>query len=197
VLASGEELRVVDFERMRLRRGRVPEEDRLYLLGKLNRLRGPSRTDRWRFLKGYADADAPDRRGRNELARRILGWCAHQNAIDADRVLRRCTAENRDFGRFEFESVRGHYLKDRPGRPQAGLTAEGLRALVDGKFADGLYDEVYSEQPLEAWKRANCDAGRTGRVPVAVLIRKDLGEGRVVYRLSGNKAPAPGVESSS
>ncbi len=194
VLVNGMEFRLIDLERMTLRRGRVPEEGRFYLLGKMNRVPALSRTDRLRFLRGYCDASAADRRRWKELARTILGHGRLQDSLDAERAHSRCTRENRDYGAFAFESVRGHYLKERPERPGTGLSKEELQALVDGKFADGLYEEEYSEQPISAWKGAVGQLRRGGRVAVAVLVRKDLPEGRIVFRravFSGTKPPDP------
>jgi hypothetical protein len=180
VLTDGAGFRLIDFERMKLYGGRVPEAERLRLLGRMNRVPRLSRTDRWRFLKGYADASARDRARLAELARAIASRTLKKQAEDSEDAADRCVRENRDFSPFEFDDVCGYYLKDRPERPGTGLTPDALRRLVGGD--GGGLAAVEAPSAVEAWREANRNFRPGGSLPVAVVRRKGALSGTIHFR---------------
>jgi len=182
VLTDGTGFKVIDFERMKLRGGRVPESERLRLLGRMNRVPRLSRTDRWRFLKGYVDASARDRERRKKIARAILDRTRAKRAEDAEDASSRCVEDNRDFAPFEIGDFCGHYLKARPERPGTGLALEELRPIAEGKLDGGTFEVVGTDSAIGDWREANRKFRPGGAVPVAVLRRKNAADGRIVFR---------------
>jgi tRNA A-37 threonylcarbamoyl transferase component Bud32 len=183
VLVRDPEMLLIDFERVRVRGRALPAEERMYLLSKMNRLRGVSRTDRWRFLKGYLAAHALEAKQPKLVAREILRRGAIQSEADADRSEERCVSENRDFGPFEFGDVAGYYLKARPEDRASGLTVDEVRTLAEAKTANGSYREEAVEEAIEGWKQANRRSREGGASPVAVLLKRGERRGRIVYRV--------------
>ncbi len=179
VLLRDPELLLIDFERVKLKGRALPEPERLYLLGKMNRLPRLSRTDRLRFLRGYVGAHREETKRWKAIVAEILRRGGEQEELDSDRAEDRCVAENRDYGAFAIGERVGHYLKARPERAVAGVSPEELQGLVEGK---GAYRAVESEQAIEEWRRANRGAREGGAVPLAVVVRKGARQGRVVYR---------------
>ena len=148
----------------------------------MNRLAGPTRADRWRFLKGCLSAHAAEAKQPKLAAREILRRTEVQAKVDADRAEDRCVAENRDFGAFAIGEVSGHYLKARAERTTAGLTADELRSLAEGKPANGAYREEAAEEAIEGWRIAHRRAREGGAAPLAVLVRRGERRGRIIYR---------------
>lgn len=180
VLVRGEEFKLIDFEKTRVRPF-LAEGVRLRSLAKMNRIGRLSRADRLRFLRGYLDASAEDLGRWKEIAREILALGARQEARDADRSERRCVDDNRDFGPFEIAGVRGYYRKRRPGRPGPGLSAEELALLAREPGRNGGYRFEPAGDAVAAWKKANRKARSGGPAPVAVLFEKGGGSGKLVY----------------
>lgn len=183
VLVRDTEMLLIDFERVSIRGRALPESDRMYLLAKMNRLPGVSRTDRWRFLKGYLAAHVVESKQPRLAADEILRRGTLQAKVDAERTEDRCVFDNRDFGPFEIGEVAGYYLKDRPDRASVGLKAEDLRALAEANAQNGAYREEAVEDAIEEWKRANRRARDGGAAPVAVLMKRGERRGRIVYRV--------------
>jgi GT2 family glycosyltransferase/tRNA A-37 threonylcarbamoyl transferase component Bud32 len=169
---------LIDFELMKLYDRAVPEAVRMKSIGKMNRVPGLSRTDRLRFLLGYLDADAGERKDWKAAARTLLRIYAEKVEDDVDRAERRCLDENRDFGAFEVGDWRGHYLKKREGQA-AGLTLDEVRALAAG--AEEPYRIEAAGDAIEAWQKANRKAKEGGPAPLAVLVRRKSSEGKVAF----------------
>ncbi|HLY12375.1 MAG TPA: glycosyltransferase [Planctomycetota bacterium] len=169
---------LIDFELMKLYDRAVPEGLRVKSLGKLNRVPSVSKTDRLRFLLGYLDTDQTERREWKSAARAILGHYAAQMDHDLERVERRCLDENRDFGAFESGEWRGHYLKKREGRP-GGLTLDEARTLANG--GEAAYRVEPASNAIAEWQKANQKAKEGGTTPVAVLVRRTSGEGKIAF----------------
>jgi GT2 family glycosyltransferase/tRNA A-37 threonylcarbamoyl transferase component Bud32 len=178
VLVKGGEFRLIDFERMKLYPAAVPLGERLYLLGKMNRIPDISRADRLRFLKGYLVSVAEELRDWKEFARKILGLHGIQIAVDLGRSEQRCLLENRDFGAFEAGEWRGHYRKKRSER-EGGLTLDEVRALAEGT-PDGVRFEAAADAIAE-WQRANRKASEGGPAPLAVLLKRPSSEGKIAF----------------
>lgn len=158
------DLRVIDFERMKLLRA-VSEASRLKTLAKMNRIPKLTRADRMRFLRAY---------GFRDRARRILELGALQLERDVARFARHCVRENRNFGSFES----GWYRKRRPDAPEVGVTLDEARALARGDLGGRRAEE--HDRALDAWKLANAAAHAGGPVPVAVVLVRG-GRGRVIF----------------
>lgn len=183
VLVRDGRFRLIDFEHLKAWGGRVPERVRWKALAKMNRIPRLSRTDRLRFLRGYLDAEAPDRARRREVVRAILRRAGRQAERDRARAERRCVRENRDFGAFRLGPVRGYYRKRRGAGP--GLGPEELRALAEGT-AGGAYRFEETADPLGEWRRANRRAREgDGPVPAAVLVRDGESRGTLVFFPNG------------
>jgi tRNA A-37 threonylcarbamoyl transferase component Bud32 len=178
VLVKGDEFKLIDFELMRLHPCAPPEEKRLHSLGKMNRIAGISRTDRLRFLVGYLESVAQERRDWKRIARRILELHVTQVDHDLDRSERRCLDENRDYGAFEAGEWRGYYLKKRAERP-GGLTIDEAKALAVGE-APACRVEAAAD-PIAEWQKANRKAKEGGPAPLAVLYRASPKEGKIAF----------------
>jgi len=178
VLTKDGEFRVIDFERMKIYPRAVPEAERLRSLAKMNRIESVSKGDRLRFLRGYLDSVAEERRGWKETAREILRLFRLQKDHDLERVERRCLDENRDFGAFEVGEWRGHYLKKRDDRP-GGLTIEEARSLAGEE--EGPYRMESSADAIGEWQKAHQRAKESGPAPVAVLVRGSSREGKIAF----------------
>jgi hypothetical protein len=190
VLVRGVEFRLIDFERMKLLGGRVPEDERIYLLSKMNRIEDLPRTDRLRFLRGYADSSARDRSRLHELARAVLARGERQAEGDADRAGRRCVEENRDFGRFLIGEASGHYRKRRPER-EDGLSREELQAVAEGRL-EGFRTQEAADG-LSAWREAQ--RARDGAQ--ALVLRKGGPAGLLVYRAGVPSVPVESPNSGT
>jgi tRNA A-37 threonylcarbamoyl transferase component Bud32 len=176
ILVRGQDLMLIDFELMKLHEQAVPRAERMASLGKMNRVPSLSRTDRLRFLLGYLDADAAERKTWKPVARELLELYQAKIDDDLDRSERRCLDENRDYGAFESGEWRGHYLKKRDGRA-SGLTldeAKGLPASESFRF------EAAADAVAE-WQKANRRAKEGGPTPVAVLVRKSSPDGKIAF----------------
>ncbi|HXG61113.1 MAG TPA: glycosyltransferase [Planctomycetota bacterium] len=180
VLVREGRFRLIDFEHLKIYGGRVPERARWKALAKMNRIPRLSRTDRLRFLRGYLDAEEVDRARLRRIVEAIRAGAARQRERDLARAERRCVQENRDFGAFRLGAVRGYYRKDRGSGP--GLGPDDLRALAEGRVAEGRYRLEEAADPLGEWRRANRRA-REGRgpVPAAVLLRDGESRGTLVF----------------
>lgn len=175
VLVRGVEFKLIDFEKTKVKE-RLSAATRYRSLAKMNRVPQLSRPDRLRFLKGYLDSRADERARLKAIAREILRHGAAQSVRDVARSERRCVDDNRDFGPFDLPAFRGWYRKRRPHAPDLGLTLEELTSLAESDFR-----VEPAPQPLEAWKQANRRAKEGGPPPLAVLIPKDGGEGKLVF----------------
>jgi hypothetical protein len=178
VLVRDGEFRLIDFERMKLYGAAVPLRERLYLLGKMNRIPDLSRTDRLRFLKGHLGSDARELRDWKAFARKILGLHGVQVAVDLVRSEHRCLAENRDFAAFEVGEWRGHYRRKRSER-EGGLTLDEVRALAEG-VPEGYRFEPAADAIAE-WQKANRKASEGGPAPLAVILKRSSSEGKIAF----------------
>jgi len=170
---------LIDFELMKLYAREVPRALRMKSLGKLNRVPSISKTDRLRFLKGYLDSVAEERRNWKPIARELLAIYKAQIEHDNDRSERRCMDENRDFGAFEAGEWRGHYLKKRSDRA-GGLSLDEARALAVGS------PEAYRLEPasdaIAEWQKANRRAKEEGApAPLAVLLKGSARDGKIAF----------------
>ena len=190
VLTRDGEFRLIDFERMKIYPRAVPTAERMQSLGKMNRVPTVSRTDRLRFLRGYLDSVASERKNWKPVAKEILRLYEAQKVHDVDREERRCLDENRDYGAFEAGEWRGHYAKKTEGR--AGLTLEEARALASGP--EGAYRMEAAADAIGEWQKANRRAKEGGPVPVAVLVRRASADGKLAFPkspgASGGSGPA-------
>ncbi|MBI4563251.1 MAG: hypothetical protein HY716_00970 [Planctomycetes bacterium] len=167
--ASGApDLRLIDFERVSLRRS-MPERSRLRALAKIDRMIRASRADRLRFLKAYL--------GISDVAARaclVVRYAEEQRKRDARRRRAACVGENRNYGRFEAGKAWGFYLKAREGRD--GLLSPDVAELVEGL---NRFRAVRVERALKAWKEANGAPG--GDLPLAVILERGRRDGVLVY----------------
>lgn len=176
ILVRGEQLMLIDFELMKLHENAVPRAERMASIGKMNRVPSLSRSNRLRFLLGYLDADAVERKNWKPVARELLEIYKAKIDDDVDRSERRCLDENRDYGAFEAGEWRGHYLKKRAERP-GGLTLDEAKALSGS-------ESVRFEPAADAiaqWQQANRKAKEGGPAPLAVLVKKSSGEGKIAF----------------
>jgi len=169
---------LIDFELMKLYDRQVPRAERMTSLGKMNRVPSLSRTDRLRFLLGYLDADAAERKAWKATARELLGIHAAKVGDDLARSERRCLDENRDYGAFESGEWRGHYLKKRSER-SGGLTLDEARALPNG--GEAAYRIEPAADAIGEWQKANRKAREGGPTPVAVLVKRSSPEGKIAF----------------
>jgi len=167
---------LIDFELMKLYDRDVPRAERMKSLGKMNRVPTLPRTDRLRFLLGYLDADAVERKAWKSTARELLAIFAAKVDDDLDRSERRCLDENRDFGAFESGEWRGHYLKKRAERA-GGLTLDEAKALPT---SESFRFEPAADAIAE-WQKANRKAKEGGPAPVAVLFKRASSEGKIAF----------------
>jgi hypothetical protein len=181
ILLDATGFRVIDFEKMRIYSGRVPDRVRLRALAKMNRLPRLSRTDRLRFLKGYLEAYVAERLRWKEVAVAVLRRWRAQVERDAARAERRCVRENRDYAPFDFGDVSGFYRKPREECPETGITLEELRRASGEPPGTGTLRLQEAEDALTEWKRANRKARQGGVDPLAVLIRKGGRRGTIAY----------------
>jgi GT2 family glycosyltransferase/tRNA A-37 threonylcarbamoyl transferase component Bud32 len=180
VLVRGTGLKVIDFERMELDRW-LDEEGRVECLARMNRLPRLSRTDRLRFLKGYVDAHADERRDLGRIIARLAAASSRQADRDARKAARRCMEENRDFARFEAGGFRGYYLKRRLERGDTGLSPEEARALAERPESNGAWRTEAVDDALGTWADAHARGRRGGVVPVAVWFRRGERKGTVAW----------------
>lgn len=157
----------IDFERVRYRR--MSEEARLRALAKIARMVPASRADRWRFFFIYWKGEDLRRRWR-----RTEALTAAQVRRDAARLRASCVRENRNFGRFEIDGVRGRYRK-RVGA--GGVSLEELESAVRGA---GGWRRVPEAKAEKAWREAHGVAA--GERPVVVVFRGSGGAGELIYR---------------
>ena len=176
VLAVGERLLLIDFERAAYRGRPLAESERLELVAKIDRIPVLSRADRLRFVKGYVDAHEADRRRLKEIVRELKRRSEAKKASDAGKTERRSVEENGAFGAFAIADLEGHYRKD-------AVSADALPALLE----KGRREEV--EDAVAAWQAANRAAGPR---PAAVVRRKGERRGALVYALGGTEGPANG-----
>jgi GT2 family glycosyltransferase/tRNA A-37 threonylcarbamoyl transferase component Bud32 len=169
---------LIDFELMKLYERDVPRAERMRSLGKMNRVPSISRTDRLRFLLGYLDGDAAQRKEWKAQARELLAIHAAKVDEDLERSERRCLDENRDYGAFESGEWRGHFLKKRADRA-GGLSLEEVRALAGGGEAG--YRIEPSTDAIGEWKKANRKAKEGGPAPLAVLVKRSSSEGKIAF----------------
>jgi tRNA A-37 threonylcarbamoyl transferase component Bud32 len=182
VLVRDFEFKFIDFEYVKLRPRALPAGERLYLLGKLNRIGILSRTDRLRFLQGYTDAHAAEAERLGELARQVLRQGERQRESDRDHAGERCLEENRDFGAFEEGDAAGYFRRVRADGKGDGIEPATLRGLAQaGEPKEGFRLEA-AEDAIEAWKQANGRVREGGPIPLAVIRRKGESRGTLVYR---------------
>ncbi len=185
VLLDRGEMRLIDFEKLKVYGGPVPRRARLRALAKMNRIPRLTRTDRLRFLNGYLHAHVAERLMWKETVAEIARLWARQVAADEARAERRCVRENRDFSRFSAPGWDGYYRKIRPESPVAGVTPEDLLGLAEGRAGSGRFGVREAGDALAEWKRANREALRGGAAPIAVIFKKGRREGIVVYPAGG------------
>jgi len=170
---------LIDFELMKLHDREVPRALRMKSLGKMNRVPSISKTDRLRFLKGYLDSVAEERRNWKPIARELLAIFREQIEHDNERSERRCMDENRDYGAFEAGDWRGHYLKKRSDRA-GGLTLDEVRTLAEG--GPDTYRLEPAADAIAEWQKANRRAKEEGApAPVAVLLKRSGRDGRIAF----------------
>jgi tRNA A-37 threonylcarbamoyl transferase component Bud32 len=170
---------LIDFELMKLYPRAVPQALRLKSLGKMNRVPTVSKSDRLRFLLGYLEADAVERKNWKAVVRQVLGLYKAQIEHDNERSERRCMDENRDFGAFEAGEWRGHYLKKRSDRA-GGLSIEEVRALAEGSPV-GFRIEPAGDA-IGDWQKANRKAKEEGAPPpVAVVLKRSARDGKIAF----------------
>jgi hypothetical protein len=176
ILVRGRELMLIDFELMKLHEREVPRAERMKSIGKMNRVPSISRTNRLRFLLGYLDADAVERKNWKAAARELLAIHAEKVDHDLDRAERRCLDENRDYGAFEAGDWRGHYVKKRDDRTW-GLTLDEAKALALSE----AYRFEAAADAIAAWQQANRKAKEGGPAPVAVLVKRSSADGKIAF----------------
>lgn len=171
---------LVDLEQVRFRR--IFSSERQRLLAKINRLKGPTRTDRLRFLKGYLK----EQDERRPWIRRFLKQVKRQDKMDQARLWRNCIRENRNFGVFSEGEIHGYYRKKREG--QEGLTREEVRVIAQKRGEVSGYRMMRYSNGTHSWREANLQAWAGGAAPQAVLIRKGGCEGVVIYHSFDGRA---------
>ncbi len=182
VLVKDCAFKLIDFERMELRHRALPARERIYLLAKMNRLAGPSRTDRLRFLRGYLTAHADEGNRWKEIAREILRLGRLQGEADVVHAADRSVEENRDFAPFEAGELAGVRRKVRSDGQGDGIELEALLELARGGAVAGGYRTVEAADAIAAWREANGRVREGGPLPLAVLRRKGETRGSLVYR---------------
>lgn len=165
-----EDLRVIDFEKMKL--GRVGEASRIRTLAKMNRIPRLTRADRLRFFRAYY-SDREDVRG---LVARTAAQIERQRKRDDARMARLCTRPSRNFA--PLPAGAGWYRRRRPDLPGRGLSPEEAAAIAAGDRRGFRAEE--SGDALAAWREANVRARSGGPVPLAVVVER-RGRGVVVF----------------
>jgi GT2 family glycosyltransferase len=182
VLVKDGSFKLIDFERMKLGPRPVGASERTYLLAKMNRIAGVTRTDRWRFLRGFLQASAEETGRRKEIARGILRRGERQRDADLDRGGDRSVEENRDYGPFEAGEVSGFYRKTRPGWEGIGIDLDAVVGIARAGKAEGVFRLEPVENALARWREANRRAKDDRSMPLAVLQRKGESNGSLLYR---------------
>ncbi|MBI2933660.1 MAG: hypothetical protein HYY16_18610 [Planctomycetes bacterium] len=172
VLIRGDQLRLIDFERLSLRR-RLTEAQRLRLVAKLVRLRTVGRAGLEPFLAGYLRPDE----SRDAVLARILSFARRQARRDRARLAKNCVRENRNFGRIETKRHVGFFRKAHA--EQEGLTAAQAEALLTAP--DGVRLEHHPDAPKE-WLEANLRTIEGGAPPLAVWHERGRRDGVIAYR---------------
>lgn len=191
---------LVDFERVRVL-ARIPRARRVWNLAKANRARGLSRTDRLRWLRAYCPEDG--REGLRAWARAILAVMPAVRARDRRRAAANCLTENRNYGRWDGEGVRGWFRRRVPGGVPGGpggpggpdgLDVAGAAALFDAASAADLGTGRGAMLDLD-WSRPG--AGEAGALALSVqrfgTCREAIAawqEGNAALQV-GDAVPAP------
>jgi tRNA A-37 threonylcarbamoyl transferase component Bud32 len=170
VLVKGDEMRIIDFERLEVRPS-LSEAQRLRLVAKLLRLATVGRAGIEAYLDGYVKAGE----SRDAVRDRVLALAERQSRIDRERLAKNCLKENRNFGRVE----RTHYRKGYEGRD--GVSAFEACALA-GRPAGYSYRDA--EDAVRAWQEANVASADGGPVPLAVVVAGRGKRGFLVFRAS-------------
>lgn len=172
VLIKGGDLRLIDFERLRVLRS-LSESRRLRLVAKLLRLKSVGRDGLDAFLDGYLRSGED----REKVLARIQAFGERQARIDRTRLARNCVRDNRNFGAFEAGDYLGFFRKAYEGRD--GMTTEQAATLP--ARPEGLTLHPH-DNALSAWKEANLLAQDGGPTPLAVLRERGGRRGFVAYR---------------
>ncbi len=178
VLATGGStagLRLVDFERARLR-PRLGTRARRRTLAKLARAAAAvSSAQRLRFLRAYAGTSAEARR----WWERLRAEAPQLARRDDMRMRRTATRDGRRFQRIERGDWRGFALRGaEPGPALAGLSAAPPPAAGSARIeiADGVWRVIYPRlsagRARRLWARANTLAAR-GLAPVPLALLSD------------------------
>ncbi len=163
------ELWMIDFERARLRRGPVPEPERLHMLAKLERrLPGARLTERVSFLQAYAGGDRAGLRARWRALAELAPRMARR---DLARLRRTAAGEGRRYRRLREAGVVGWARRDAP-----------LAALLEGSQQSDLAWRIARRgmrpaQARELWALANLIWMRgLAPQPLACLVRAEATE---------------------
>jgi tRNA A-37 threonylcarbamoyl transferase component Bud32 len=174
------ELWMIDFERVRLRRGPVSERERLHMLGKLERrVPGASAAERVEFLRAYEAGDRAALRARWRALAELAPRLARH---DLARAARTASHEGRRFTIVRAAGVRGWARRDAP--PAALVAGEGGGV--------GLWRvRRPASRARELWAAGNLLWLRgLGPLPLACLVRG----GEAELRLARAPGEAPLVE---
>jgi tRNA A-37 threonylcarbamoyl transferase component Bud32 len=182
LIGAEPEFLLIDFERVTFTRS-VPLAVRLDALGRMDRIGGVARTDRLRFLAGYA-REQTDRRARREWTRRIVAVRERSLRERERKLARACVREGRGFGAFRQGRLRGFYRKADPETGQGGIDAETLRDLaVESGRARVGWRLRHVEGARRRWVQ-DCvrhRQGLTSQMPLAVLWVRGSRRGFIVY----------------
>lgn len=174
------QLLMIDFERLEFGEG-VPLAIRLESLGRMDRIRGVSRTDRLRFLAGYCGEDWGVWR---KWSQQIAGHRERSLKGQARKIAKACGRESRNFGRFAHENLCGFYRKPDPETHGGGIDVEVLRALaVEPEPARPGLRLMHSPQARKMWVEecVRYQLGRSARPPLAVLWIRGRRQGFLIY----------------
>lgn len=183
--------KLIDFERVSLHRS-ISLRRRLWSIAKMNRIVGPTRAERLRFLRGYLAGDRMRRGKTKNIARQVVLTGRSVAKRDSRRLLRNCVTENRNFGTFVDGQYRGHYRKMREDVGREGFVESDVATAFEHNEKRG-FRKVVSSDAIRVWQEMNLSATMGGEVPYLVAVGKE-GSGYVLVK-SGK--PGDGAKSGA
>lgn len=160
--------KLVDFERVEIKS--ISSSEIIDIIGRMARFPYASQLEKMRFVKAFFFGLSD-----SELKKKFYQIQERYNAqlkVDADKMVERCTSENRRFGVIAVEGYSGYYRKkfvDDSWKPEELTKMDG-----------DLYEILEVSDPLTEWKKRNREAVLKGkRPPFAVLIKKGARKGHI------------------
>lgn len=160
--------KLVDFERVETKS--ISSSDIIDIIGRMGRFPHASQLEKMRFVKAFffGLSDSEVKKKFYQIQERYDA----QLKVDADKMVERCTEDNRRFGVVVVEGYTGYYRKK--------FVEESWKPEELTKMDGDLYEIIEVSDPLTEWKKRNRDAVLKGkRAPFAVLLKKGSKKGHI------------------